>query len=76
MHECELNEWVTEVREPAHQIEKIMDDCLEMSCFQWLSDYIKDVNTVTEVLYIDKGLEQSIASSEELDQKFYKLRSK
>ena len=42
----ERDEWVTEVWEPAHQIELIMNDCMKMPCFMWLTEYIKNVNTI------------------------------
>ena len=71
----ERDEWVTEVWEPAHQIELIMNDCMKMPCFMRLTEYIKNVNTVIETLNIGKGLEQSIASADDVNETFYNLRN-
>lgn len=66
---------MTEVWEPAHQIELIMNDCMKMPCFMWLTEYIKNVNTIIETLNIGKGLEQSIASADDVNETFYNLRN-
>ena len=41
----------------------------------WLTEYIKNVNTVIETLNIGKGLEQSIASADDVNETFYNLRN-
>ena len=71
----ERDEWATNVWEPAHQIELIMNDCMKMPCFMWLTEYIKNVNTIIETLNIGKGLEQSIASADDVNETFYNLRN-
>lgn len=42
---------MTEVWEPAHQIELIMNDCMKMPCFMWLEQSIASADDVNETFY-------------------------
>ena len=74
MHFDEMIEWITEVWEPAHQLELTTKDARKMDIFQWLEDHIKIINDVTFTLNIGKGLEQSLKAAEEVNEKFFKLK--
>ena len=71
----QLDEWITSRWEPAHQLELATKDVKKESHFDWFEEHIKVVNDTSNVLNIGKGLEQSLEASEELGEKFYKLKS-
>ena len=71
----EKEEWVTEVWEPAHQLELVTKDVKDDATFLWFKEHIQVLNDTAAILGIGKGLEQSIAAAEEVDEKFYKLRT-
>ena len=59
----DLTEWVTEVWEPAHQLELVTKDAKNDSALSWFPDLIKVLNDTTNILGIGKGLEQSMRSA-------------
>ena len=76
----ELSEWITSRWEPAHQLELATKDVKKESHFDWFEEHIKVVYDTydtydTNVLNIGKGLEQSLEASEEVGEKFYKLKT-
>ena len=71
----EKADWVTEVWEPAHQLELATKDVKADDLFSWFSDIIQVLNDVTSLLGIGKGLEQSMEASKLVGEKFFKLRS-
>ena len=71
----EKTDWITEVWEPAHQLELTTNDAINMVIFEWFEDHIKILNDVTNMLNIGKGLEQSLEAAEEVGKKFVKLKS-
>ena len=66
MTDEEKTDWMTEVWEPAHQIELTTKDARNMDIFEWLEDHIKIINDITTILNIGKGLEQSIEAAREV----------
>ena len=58
--------WITLVWDPAHELELAVKDVRKDNIFEWLEQYIKQVNEATELLIIGKGLQQSKAAAEEL----------
>ena len=74
MNKGELVEWITEVWEPAHQLELVTKDTKGDDAFQWFTDHIQVLNDITEILGIGKGLKQSLEAAVEVGEKFYKLR--
>ena len=75
MTDEEKTDWITEVWEPAHQIELTTKDARNMDIFEWLEDHIKIINDITTILNIGKGLEQSIEATKEVSAKFYILKT-
>ena len=75
MTDEEKTDWITEVWEPAHQIELITKDARNMDIFEWLEDHIKIINDITTILNIGKGLEQSIEAAKEIGEHFYILKT-
>ena len=71
----DLDKWVTSRWEPAHQLELATKDVKKEVAFDWFEEHIKIVNDTTNVLNIGKGLEQSLEASEEVGEKFYKLKA-
>ena len=63
MTDEEKTDWITEVWEPAHQIELTTKDARNMDIFEWLEDHIKIITDITTILNIGKGLEQSIEAA-------------
>ena len=70
----ELEEWLTEVWEPAHQLELVTKDVKEDNPLAWLNDHIQILNDTANILGLGKGLEQSIEAAEEVGEKLYKLK--
>ena len=75
MTDEEKTDWITEVWEPAHQIELTTKDARNMDIFEWLEDHIKIINDITTILNIGKGLEQSIEAAREVGEKLYILKT-
>ena len=71
----ELDEWITQVWEPAHQLELVTKDVKEDDAMSWFEKHIQILNETANVLGIGKGLEQSIEAAEEVGEKFYKLKT-
>ena len=71
----ESGEWVTEVWEPAHQIELALKDVKADITFKWFNDHIQALNDIMNLLGIRKGLEQGLQAAEEAGEKFYKLKT-
>ena len=71
----EKSVWISEVWEPAHQLELTTKDVKEDKIFSWFVDNTQVLNDVTSLLGIGKGLEQSMEASKIVGEKFYKLRS-
>ena len=72
---AELKEWVTEVWEPAHQLELVTKDIKADDLMAWFNDHIQTLNDTTNILGFGKGLEQSLEAAEEVGEKAYKLKS-
>ena len=75
MNRDEMDIWITQVWEPAHQLELTTKDIKSDPLFAWFVDHIQILNDTTNILGIGKGLEQSIEAAEEVGEKFYKLRN-
>ena len=75
MSKKEKEDWVTEVWEPAHQLELVTKDVKDDEIFLWFKEHIQILNDTAAILGIGKGLEQSIEAAAEVDEKFYKLKS-
>ena len=75
MSKDEMEDWITEVWEPAHQLELATKDIKEDPMFKWFTDHIQILNDTTNLLGIGKGLEQSYEAAEEVGERFYKLRT-
>ena len=71
----EKEAWITQVWEPAHQLELATKDVKENVLFEWFQNHIQVIEDVAGVLGIGKGLEQSMQAAEEEGEKFYKLKS-
>ena len=74
MNTEEKDLWLTARWEPAHQLELTTKDTRKLDAFVWLETMIENLNEITKLLNIGKGLEQSYEAAEELDETFYKLR--
>jgi hypothetical protein len=74
MTKDDMKEWVTEVWEPAHQLELVTKDVKSDNTFDWLTDHIQVLNDTATILGIGKGLEQSMKAAKEVGEKFYKLK--
>jgi hypothetical protein len=74
MTKDDMKEWVTEVWEPAHQLELVTKDVKSDNTFDWLTDHIQVLNDTATILGIGKGLEQSMEAAKEVGEKFYKLK--
>ena len=74
MTKDDMKEWVTEVWEPAHQLELVTKDVKSDNTFEWLTDHIQVLNDTATILGIGKGLEQSMEAAKEVGEKFYKLK--
>ena len=70
----DLEEWITQVWEPAHQLELVTKDVKEDDPMAWFNNHIETLNETANVLGIGKGLEQSMEAAEEVGEKFYKLK--
>lgn len=70
----ELKDWVTEVWEPAHQLELVTKDIKDDDPMAWFNQHISILNDITSILGFGKGLEQSITAAEEVGEKLYKLK--
>ena len=70
----ELKHWVTEVWEPAHQLELVTKDIKEDDPMAWFNQHISILNDITNILGFGKGLEQSMTAAEEVGEKLYKLK--
>ena len=68
----EREDWISEVWEPAHQLELTTKDVKGDELFDWFVDVIQVINDCTAVLGIGKGLEQSLEASRVVGKKFYK----
>ena len=76
MTKREMNQWITQRWEPAHNIELATKDVEDsVDGFDWFNNHIRVVNEATEVLKIGKGLQQTMEASEDLSVKLYKLRT-
>ena len=69
----EMDNWVSQVWEPAHQLELTTKDIKEDPHFSWFVELIQTLNDTTAILGIGKGLEQSMEAAKEVGEKFYKL---
>ena len=67
--------WISQVWEPAHQLELTTKDLKDDPHFIWFVDIIQILNDTSAILGIGKGLEQSMESAKEVKEKFYKLCS-
>jgi hypothetical protein len=74
MTKDDMKEWVTEVWEPAHQLELVTKDVKSDNTFDLLTDHIQVLNDTATILGIGKGLEQSMEAAKEVGEKFYKLK--
>ena len=70
-----INEWITEVWEPAHQLELVTNDIKKDDSFDWFNAHITVVKETISVLNIGKGLEQSLDAAGEVGEKSYKLKT-
>lgn len=50
MTKQELSDWLTQVWEPAHQLELVTKDTKADAVFQWFDNHIDVINDITEVL--------------------------
>ena len=75
MHDEEKNVWISQVWEPAHQLELTTKDVKNDPLFSWFVEIIQVLNDSCTILGIGKGLEQSMESAKEVKEKFYKLKS-
>ena len=75
MDPTELGEWITVIWDPAHELELAVKDVRKEDIFEWMENYIKQINEATELLNISKGLQQSLQAAEDLEEKLYKLRN-
>ena len=73
--ELDKDRWITAVWEPAHQLELTTKDVRKLDAFDWLEKQIQIINDVASILNIGKGLEESKVAAEEVNAKFYKLRT-
>ena len=71
----QLQGWITEIWEPAHNINLADHYVRDMSMFDWLVHATNEVGDITEVLGIGKGLEQCLDAASELDENLYRLKS-
>ena len=74
MNTEEKDLWLTAMREQAHQLELTTKDTRKLDAFVWLENMIENLNKITKLLNMGKGLEQSYEAAEELHENFYKLR--
>ena len=75
MNTDSLEEWITEIWEPAHQLELATNDIKKENTFDWFNEHITVVKDTTAALNMGKGLEQSLEAAEEVGEKFYKLKT-
>ena len=75
MSEEDKDNWISMIWDPAHEVELAIKDVRKDSVFEWLEQFIKQVNEATELLNIGKGLQESKKVAEELGEKLYKLRN-
>ena len=71
---ADLEEWITQVWEPAHQLELVTKDVKEDGPMAWFNSHIETLTETANILGIGKGLEQSMEAAEEVGEKFYKLK--
>ena len=72
---AKLQDWITEIWEPAHNINLADHDVRDMAMFDWLVRATNQVGDITEILGIGKGLEQCLDAASELDECLYRLKS-
>ncbi|CAB3988084.1 Hypothetical predicted protein [Paramuricea clavata] len=66
--------WITQMWEPAHNIELATKDIREMTTvFDWFVEHISIVNGIIQTLNIGKGLEQCLTAAEEQNRRLYRL---
>lgn len=74
MDNAEKQKWITQMWEPAHNIELATKDIREMNTlFDWFLEHISIVNDIIQKLNIGKGLEQCLTAAEEENRRLYKL---
>ena len=66
----EKEDWISEVWEPAHQLELANKYVKGDELFVWFIDVVNVINDCTVVLGIGKGLEQSLEASKVVGEKF------
>ena len=76
MSEEDKDNWISMIWDPAHELELAVNDVRKDSLFEWLELFIKQVNEVTEILNIGKGLQESMRVAEDMGEKLYKLRNR
>lgn len=75
MSSNELDKWIPEIWEPAHQLELATKDIKKDDTFKWFEEHIGIVKDTINVLNIGKGLEESLKALEDLGEKFFELKS-
>ena len=65
--------WITQMWEPAHNIELATKDIREMTTDDWFVEHISIVNGIIQILNIGKGLEQCLTAAEEQNRRRYRL---
>ena len=70
----ELQRWIFQTWEPAHNINKADEEIRNLQNFDWLVTFTNDVGNVPKILSIGKGLEQIKQAANELNVHHYKLQ--
>ena len=66
--------WITQMWEPAHNIELATKDIRDMTTvFDWFVEHISIVNGIIQTLNIGKGLEQCLTAAVEQNRRLYRL---
>ena len=71
----ELQRWIFQTWEPAHNLNKADEEIRNLQNFDWLVTFTNDVGNVTKILSIGKGLEQIKQAANELNVHHYKLQA-
>ena len=66
MSSSELDKWIPEIWEPAHQLELATKDIKKDDTFEWFEEHIGIVKDTINVLNVGKGLEQRLKASKDL----------
>ena len=73
--EDDLQKWIFQTWEPAHNLNKADEEIRKLQIFDWLETFTNEVGEITRILGIGKGLEQVMQAATELKMRLFRLQS-